>query len=38
LPFAYAGKRNLDKVIADCTEAIRLNPKLALAYDGRGFA
>ena len=35
---AYAGKRNLDQVIADCSEAIRLKPDFVKAYDGRGFA
>ena len=31
-------KGNLDKAIADYTEAIRLNPELELAYFGRGLA
>ena len=31
-------KREWNKAIADFTEAIRLNPRLALAYGGRGFA
>lgn len=32
------GKGDLDLAIADFTEAIRLNPKLAVAYDNRGAA
>ena len=35
---AYAGKGDWDKVIADCTEAIHLDPKDALAYYNRGYA
>ena len=30
--------RDLDGAIADCTEAIRLDPKDATAYNNRGFA
>jgi tetratricopeptide (TPR) repeat protein len=33
---AYAGKENYDKAIADCGEAVRLNPNYALAYRSRG--
>ena len=32
---AYILKGNSDKAIADFNEAIRLDPKLALAYRGR---
>ena len=35
---AYAGKGDWDKSIADCTEAIRLNPDFAEAYYCRGVA
>ncbi len=35
---AWAGKGNLDKVIKDCDEAIRLNPNYAEAYNNRGNA
>ena len=35
---AYANKGDWDKAIADCSEAIRLNPKLAVVYGYRGFA
>jgi tetratricopeptide (TPR) repeat protein len=35
---AYANKGDLDKVIADCTEAIRLDPKFAAAYCNRAVA
>ena len=35
---AYAAMGELDKAIADCSEAIRLNPTLAEAYCNRGFA
>jgi tetratricopeptide (TPR) repeat protein len=33
-----AQKRDWDKAIADCTEAIQLDPKLAMAYNMRGLA
>jgi tetratricopeptide (TPR) repeat protein len=35
---AYYGKGDLDKAIADYAEAIRLDPKYALAYYNRGVA
>ncbi len=36
---AFVGaKGDYDKMIADCTEAIRLDPKFARAYAGRGYA
>ena len=35
---AYVNKDENDKAIADCTEAIRLNPKDALAYGNRATA
>ena len=35
---AYVGKGDYDKAIADYTEAMRLDPKLADAYCGRGGA
>ena len=34
---AYGEKGEWDKAIADCTEAIRLDPKFAEAYTGRGW-
>ena len=34
----YLKKGDFDKAIADFSEAIRLNPKLTLAYWGRGSA
>ena len=33
---AYRHKGEHDKAIADCTEAIRLDPKVARAYSDRG--
>ena len=36
--FAYEKKGDYDREIADCTEAIRLDPKLAMAYNNRGVA
>ena len=35
---AWRSKQEYDRAIADCTEAIRLDPKLAVAYNNRGFA
>ncbi len=35
---AYAGKGDFEKAIADCTEAIRLDPAFAEAYFNRGLA
>jgi tetratricopeptide (TPR) repeat protein len=35
---AYNGKRDYDKAIAEFNEAIRLDPQLAIAYDGLGRA
>ena len=35
---AYESKGDHDKAIADHTEAIRLDPKFADAYDGRACA
>ncbi|MGD0026121.1 MAG: tetratricopeptide repeat-containing serine protease family protein [Xanthobacteraceae bacterium] len=35
---AYGRKGDYDRAIADCTEAIRLDPKYAHAYNNRGFA
>ena len=35
---AYWSKRNYDKAIADCTEAIRLDPALLEAYFLRGLS
>lgn len=34
----YNNKREPDRAIADCSEGIRLDPKLALAYYNRGIA
>jgi tetratricopeptide (TPR) repeat protein len=34
----YAAKGDYDRAIADFDQAIRLDPKLALAYYQRGFA
>jgi tetratricopeptide (TPR) repeat protein len=36
--FAYRNKGDLDRAIADDSEAIRLNPKFVLAYNDRGRA
>jgi tetratricopeptide (TPR) repeat protein len=36
--WAYNGKRDYDKAIADCTQAIKLNPKNGEAYYVRGNA
>jgi tetratricopeptide (TPR) repeat protein len=35
---AFGHKKNLDKAIGDFDEAIRLNPKFAMAYNSRGDA
>ena len=35
---AYANKGDYDKAIADCNEAIRLDPKDAVAYCNRGLS
>jgi tetratricopeptide (TPR) repeat protein len=35
---SYDHKGNHDRAITDCTEAIRLNPKLAEAFNNRGLA
>ena len=35
---SLGGKKDFDKAIADCNEAIRLDPKYALAYNNRGNA
>ena len=34
--YAYRGKGDMDRAIADYTEAIRLDPKYAIAYYNRG--
>jgi tetratricopeptide (TPR) repeat protein len=36
--YAYIRKGDYDHAVADCTEAIRLAPKLALAFTNRGVA
>ena len=36
--WAYARKREYDKALADLTEAIRLSPEYADAYNGRAYA
>ena len=35
---AHIKQREFEKAVADCSEAIRLNPNLALAYNSRGWA
>jgi tetratricopeptide (TPR) repeat protein len=35
---AYANMGDFDKAIGDCTEAIRLDSKNAVAYCNRGYA
>lgn len=35
---AYARKRNYGEAVADFTEAIRLRPRFAVAYQYRGLA
>lgn len=36
--FEYIAKRDPDRAIADCSEAIRLNPKDGVSYNNRGRA
>jgi tetratricopeptide (TPR) repeat protein len=36
--FAWNGKKDYDRAIADCDQAIRLNPNDALAFQNRGCA
>lgn len=35
---ALANKRSFERAIADCDEAIRLDPKSVAAYNNRGYA
>jgi Flp pilus assembly protein TadD len=35
---AFENKGDYGKAVADCTEAIRLDPKYAVAYNNRGVA
>ena len=36
--YAYRKKGDMDRAIADYTEALRLDPKYAIAYNNRGLA